>query len=348
LKKDIFMVNQCIKKLSTTKKFKSMHINIFSLLKSCVSICIFQHIFVFSSLGQTYPTRPIKIIVPFTAGGGVDITTRLVSEKLIWNNKVFIENRPGAGSITGTDLVAKSNPDGYTFLMVAPPFTTNAALINNLPYDTLKDFAPITLLATAPLLLVVHPAMPFNTVQELIEYARKQPGKLAYGSSGNGGPQHLAGEIFKSMAKVDIIHVPYKGSAPAAIDLLGGHVQIGFGDLLTVLPYVKGGRLKPLAFTGTQRSSISPEIPTVSESTLPGFEAMTWYGLVAKAGTPQSIINSVQLEVSRVLMLPEIKKRLNEEGTDVVASNPAAFENFIKIEIEKVKRLSKITTIQID
>jgi tripartite-type tricarboxylate transporter receptor subunit TctC len=272
----------------------------------------------------------------------------LVSEKLIWNNKVFIENRPGAGSITGTDLVAKSNPDGYTFLMVAPPFTTNAALINNLPYDTLKDFAPITLLATAPLLLVVHPTMPFNTVQELIEYARKLPGKLAYGSSGNGGPQHLAGEIFKSMAKVDIIHVPYKGSAPAAIDLLGGHVQIGFGDLLTVLPYVKGGRLKPLAFTGTQRSSISPEIPTVSESSLPGFEAMTWYGLVAKAGTPQSIINSVQLEVSRVLMLPEIKKRLNEEGTDVVASNPAAFENFIKIEIEKVKRLSKITTIQID
>ena len=342
------MVNQCIKKLSTTKKFKSMHINIFSLLKSCVSICIIQHIFVFSSLGQTYPTRPIKIIVPFAAGGGVDITTRLVSEKLIWNNKVFIENRPGAGSITGTDLVAKSNPDGYTFLMVAPPFTTNAALINNLPYDTLKDFAPITLLATAPLLLVVHPTMPFNTVQELIEYARKQPGKLAYGSSGNGGPQHLAGEIFKSMAKVDIIHVPYKGSAPAAIDLLGGHVQIGFGDLLTVLPYVKGGRLKPLAFTGIQRSSISPEIPTVSESTLPGFEAMTWYGLVAKAGTPQSIINSVQLEVSRVLMLPETKKRLNEEGTDVVASNPAAFENFLKIEIEKVKRLSKITTIQID
>lgn len=342
------MVNQYIKKLSTTKKFKSMHINIFSLLKSCVSICIFQHIFVFSSLGQTYPTRPIKIIVPFAAGGGVDITTRLVSEKLIWNNKVFIENRPGAGSITGTDLVAKSNPDGYTFLMVAPPFTTNAALINNLPYDTLKDFAPITLLATAPLLLVVHPSLPFNTVQELIEYARKQPGKLAYGSSGNGGPQHLAGEVFKSMAKVDIIHVPYKGSAPAAIDLLGGHVQIGFGDLLTVLPYVKGGRLKPLAFTGIQRSSISPEIPTVSESTLPGFEAMTWYGLVAKAGTPQSIINSVQLEVSRVLMLPEIKKRLNEEGTDVVASNPAAFENFLKIEIEKVKRLSKITTIQID
>lgn len=342
------MVNQCLKKLSTTKKFKSMHINIFSLLKSCVSICIFQHIFVFSSLGQTYPTRPIKIIVPFAAGGGVDITTRLVSEKLIWNNKVFIENRPGAGSITGTDLVAKSNPDGYTFLMVAPPFTTNAALINNLPYDTLKDFAPITLLATAPLLLVVHPSLPFNTVQELIEYARKQPGKLAYGSSGNGGPQHLAGEVFKSMAKVDIIHVPYKGSAPAAIDLLGGHVQIGFGDLLTVLPYVKGGRLKPLAFTGIQRSSISPEIPTVSESTLPGFEAMTWYGLVAKAGTPQSIINSVQLEVSRVLMLPEIKKRLNEEGTDVVASNPAAFENFLKIEIEKVKRLSKITTIQID
>lgn len=342
------MVNQYIKKLSTTKKFKSMHINIFSLLKSCVSICIFQHIFVFSSLGQTYPTRPIKIIVPFAAGGGVDITTRLVSEKLIWNNKVFIENRPGAGSITGTDLVAKSNPDGYTFLMVAPPFTTNAALINNLPYDTLKDFAPITLLATAPLLLVVHPSLPFNSVQELIEYARKQPGKLAYGSSGNGGPQHLAGEVFKSMAKVDIIHVPYKGSAPAAIDLLGGHVQIGFGDLLTVLPYVKGGRLKPLAFTGIQRSSISPEIPTVSESTLPGFEAMTWYGLVAKAGTPQSIINSVQLEVSRVLMLPEIKKRLNEEGTDVVASNPAAFENFLKIEIEKVKRLSKITTIQID
>lgn len=342
------MVNQCLKKLSTTKKFKSMHINIFSLLKSCVSICIFQHIFVFSSLGQTYPTRPIKIIVPFAAGGGVDITTRLVSEKLIWSNKVFIENRPGAGSITGTDLVAKSNPDGYTFLMVAPPFTTNAALINNLPYDTLKDFAPITLLATAPLLLVVHPSLPFNSVQELIEYARKQPGKLAYGSSGNGGPQHLAGEVFKSMAKVDIIHVPYKGSAPAAIDLLGGHVQIGFGDLLTVLPYVKGGRLKPLAFTGIQRSSISPEIPTVSESTLPGFEAMTWYGLVAKAGTPQSIINSVQLEVSRVLMLPEIKKRLNEEGTDVVASNPAAFENFLKIEIEKVKRLSKITTIQID
>jgi len=342
------MIDQCIKKLSTNAKLKSLRLNIFSLLKSCLYICIFQHIFVNSSHSQTYPARPIRIIVPFTAGGGVDITTRLVSEKLTWSNKVVIENRPGAGSITGTDLVAKSNPDGYTFLMVAPPFTTNAALINNLPYDTLKDFAPITLLATAPLHLVVHPSLPLNTAQDLIDYARKQPGKLAYGSSGNGGPQHLAGEIFKSMAKVDIIHVPYKGSAPAAIDLLGGHVQIGFGDLLTVLPYVKAGRLKPLAFTGIQRNSISPEIPTITESTLPGFEAMTWYGLVAKAGTPQNIINSMQLEVSRVLMLPEVKKRLNEEGTDVIASNPGAFENFLKIEIEKVKKLSKVTTIQID
>jgi tripartite-type tricarboxylate transporter receptor subunit TctC len=302
----------------------------------------------FICMGEEYPNRPIKFIVPFTAGGGVDITTRLLAEKLVWNQRIVVENRPGSGSISGTDVVAKSAPDGYTFLMIAPPFTTNAALINNLPYDALKDFAPVSLIATAPLLLVVHPNLAVHTLQELIVYAKTHEGQLAYGSSGNGGPQHLAGELFKSMAKIDMIHVPYKGSAPAAIDLLGGHVQVGFGDLLTVLPYVKSGKLTPLAFTGSKRTLIMPELPSVNESALPGFEAMTWYGLVARAGTPQPLINAMQADIARVMALPEIKKRLSDEGTDVVANDPIAFGGFLKAEIEKVKKLSKITKITLD
>ncbi len=302
----------------------------------------------FICMGEEYPNRPIKFIVPFTAGGGVDITTRLLAEKLAWNQRIVVENRPGSGSISGTDVVAKSAPDGYTFLMVAPPFTTNAALINNLPYDALKDFAPVSLVATAPLLLLVHPNLAVHTPQELIEYAKTHEGQLAYGSSGNGGPQHLAGELFKSMAKIDMIHVPYKGSAPAAIDLLGGHVQVGFGDLLTVLPYVKSGKLRPLAFTGSKRTAIMPDLPSVNESALPGFEAMTWYGLVARAGTPQTLINAMQADIARVMALPEVKKRLADEGTDVVANDPIAFGSFLKAEIEKVKKLSKITKITLD
>lgn len=297
---------------------------------------------------QTYPAKAVHIVVPFAAGGGVDITTRLIAEKLPWGNRVIVENRPGGGSVVGTEVVARSAPDGYTLLMTAPPFTTNAALVANLPYDSLRDFAPVTLAASAPLLVMVHPSLPARSIKELIEIAKARPGQLAYGSSGNGGPQHLGGELFKSMSNVDIVHVPYKGSAPAAADLVGGHVQLGFGDLLTVLPYVKAGRLRPLAVTGLQRSSIMPELPTVAESALPGFEAMTWYGLFARAGTPPAVIATINADFARALKLPEIKDRLAAEGTDVVGNDPATFGAFIQAEIEKVLRLSKIASIRIE
>lgn len=299
---------------------------------------------------QTFPTKPIRIIVPFAPGGGTDIIARLIAQKLAdaWGHQVVVDNRAGGGTVIGTELVAKSAADGYTLLLTANPHTTNAALNHKLPYDTLRDFAPVTMVASAPLIIVVHPSLPARSINELIAVAKARPRQLSYGSSGNGGPQHIAGELFKSMSGIDMLHIPYKGSAPATTDLLGGQVQVGFASMLTVLPFVKAGRLRPLAVTSIRRSAIMPDLPSVDESGLPGYEATTWYGVFAPAGAPRVVVTALNAEIARALKLPEIKDRLAKEGSDVVANDPAAFAAFLQTEIERLRKLATSSGIKLD
>ena len=304
-----------------------------------------------SSAGaQTYPAKTVRMVVPFAAGGGVDVVGRLLAPKLTdaWKQQIVVENRAGGGSVIGTEVVARSAPDGYTLLLTAPPFTTNAALHPKLPYDSLQDFAPVTLVAVAPLIVVLHPSLPVRSIKDLVAVAKARPGQLSYGSSGNGGPQHLAGELFKSMAGVDLVHIPYKGAAPATVDLVGGQVQIGFSNMLTVLTFVKSGRLRPIAVTSAQRTAVIPELPTIAESGFPGYETTSWYGILVRAGTPPAVIATLNADMARALKLPEIRDRLATEGATVVASSPTAFAAFLQAEIERVRKLSTFTVIKLD
>ncbi len=301
-------------------------------------------------LAQPYPAKPVRMIVPFAAGGGTDIIARLIAQKVTdaWGQQMVVENRAGGGSVIGTEVVARSAADGYTLLLAAPPFATNAALLPRLPYDSLQDFAPVTLVATAPLIVVVHPSLPVRSIKELVAAARARPGQLSYGTSGNGGPQHLAGELLKSMADIDLLHIPYKGGAPAVVDLVGGQVQLGFASMLTALPFVKAGRLRAIAVTGARRCAILPNLPAVAEAGFPGYETTTWYGILARAGAPPAVIATLNADIARALNLPEVKDRLAGEGAEVVAGTPAAFASFIQTEIARVRKLSKSTVIKLD
>ncbi|MDB5925316.1 MAG: hypothetical protein JWN13_4252 [Betaproteobacteria bacterium] len=303
-----------------------------------------------TALAQGYPEKAVRIVVPFTAGGGTDILARLIAQKLSdeWGRNVVVDNRPGGGSVIGSELVARSTADGYTLLLTANPHTSNPALVPKLPYDTLRDFAAVTMLASAPLMLVVHPAVPVRSVSELIAYAKARPNQLTYASSGNGGPQHLAGELFKYMAGVEVLHVPYKGGAPAITDLLGGQVQLAFGAMLTVLPHVKGGKLRALAITSAKRSETNPEFPTIAESGVPGFEVMTWYGVLATVGTARTTVLKIQSAMARALTTPEVKERLSRDGLQALGSRPEEFESFVKKEIAKVTQLVKTAGIKAD
>ncbi len=303
-----------------------------------------------SATAQTYPAKTVRLLVPFAAGGGTDVIGRLLAQKLTdaWGQQMVVDNRAGGGSVIGTEVVARSAPDGYTLLLAAPPFTTNAALLPKLPYDSLQDFAPVTLVALAPLIVVIHPSLPVSSIKELVAVAKARPGQLSYGSSGNGGPQHLAGELFKSMAGIDMAHIPYKGGAPATVDLVGGHVQIGFSSMLTVLSFVKSGRLRAIAVTGAQRSAIMRDLPTIAESGYSGYETTTWYGVLGRTGTSPAIISTLNADMARALKSPDIRDKLAQEGAEVIANSPAAFGAFVQTEIDKVRKLSKTTTIKLD
>jgi tripartite-type tricarboxylate transporter receptor subunit TctC len=303
-----------------------------------------------SATAQTYPAKTVRLLVPFAAGGGTDVIGRLLAQKLTdaWGQQMVVDNRAGGGSVIGTEVVARSAPDGYTLLLAAPPFTTNAALLPKLPYDSLQDFAPVTLVALAPLIVVIHPSLPVRSIKELVAVAKARPGQLSYGSSGNGGPQHLAGELFKSMAGIDMAHIPYKGGAPATVDLVGGHVQIGFSSMLTVLSFVKSGRLRAIAVTGAQRSAIMRDLPTIAESGYSGYETTTWYGVLGRTGTSPAIISTLNADMARALKSPDIRDKLAQEGAEVIANSPAAFGAFVQTEIDKVRKLSKTTTIKLD
>lgn len=286
-----------------------------------------------------YPERPIQLIVPQSAGGGADILARTIAAKLSQSlgKQVVVDNRPGAAGIIGTQAVAQAAPDGYTLLMGAiSTHSMNPGLYKaRLPYDPVKNFAPITVVASAPLLVVVNPSVPANSVQELIALAKAKPGKLNFSSAGSGNSTHLAGELFKLSAKVDMVHVPYKGATPAETGLMAGEVSVMFSSILSALPHSKGGKMKALAVTSAKRSPEAPELPTVAESGLPGFEVNPWYGLFAPAGTPPEVVDKLQQEVARIVHMPDVKKRFASLGAEPVGNTPQEFKVFLDQEIAK-------------
>ena len=299
-------------------------------------------VFAAQAAADAYPVRPIRLVVAFPPGGGTDIIARSIAQKLTERiaQQVVVDNRPGAGGNIGTDIVAKSAPDGYTLLMgSAGPLAINASLFAKMPFDPIKDLAPVTLAASTPNVLVVHPSLKAATVNELIALARAKPGEINFASSGYGTPAHLAGELFNSMAGVKLVHVPYKGAAPALADLLGGQVQLMFSTMPPALPHVKDGKLRALAVTSTKRSPAAPELPTVDEIALPGFEANTWHGVVVPAGTPGAIVARLNREIVAVLHLPDVVERLSGQGAEPVGSTPEEFAAYIRAETVKWARV---------
>ncbi len=283
-----------------------------------------------------YPGKPVRIVVPSSPGGGTDILARIVAQKLTENlgQQFVVENRPGAGQVIGIEAVARSAPDGYTLLMAASAIVINEVMYRKPPYATLRDFAPVTLGASLPNILVVHPALPVKSVRELIALAKARPGQLNYSSAGNGTSPHMSMELFRSMAGITITHIPYKGTGPATTDLLAGQVQLSMPNVLTALPQIKGGKLRALGVTSGRRATGLPDIPAIAES-IPGYEAIQWYGVLAPAGTPREIVNKLQSEVARILVLPEVKERLSADGADPVGNRPEEFAAYIRAELGK-------------
>ncbi|MBI3917180.1 MAG: tripartite tricarboxylate transporter substrate binding protein [Betaproteobacteria bacterium] len=293
---------------------------------------------------QDYPIKPIRLVSPFTAGGSSDTLGRLIGIKLAetWNQQIVVENRPGAGGVIGTDFVAKAAPDGYTILLTSSSTVAVApALGVKLPYDSLTDLAPITQVASAHQILVVHPSLPVKSVRELIAFSKSRPGELAFATNGNGTPSHIAGELFEQMAKVDMLAVPYKGGSQGSIAVVSGEVSLTFGSLISMLPYVRGGRLRALAVTGAKRSIALPSLPTVSEAGLRGYEVNNWYGMFAPAATPQNIIAKLNAAIVRVMHLPEVRERLLNLGVEPVGNLPRELAAYMKTEIAKWTQLIK-------
>ncbi|HWM41991.1 MAG TPA: tripartite tricarboxylate transporter substrate binding protein [Burkholderiales bacterium] len=304
----------------------------------------------FCASAQPYPSKPIRVVVPFAAGGIADLYARLIGARVTesWGQPVVVENRTGAGGNIGADAVAKSAPDGYTLVMSAlGPHAVNVSLFSKMPYDPVKDFAAVALVLEAEGLLVVHPSIPVNSVPELIAHARSNPGKLTFASAGMGTASHLAGELFKTMAKVEMTHVPYKGNVPAITDLLAGQTALLFATMPTVLPHAKAGKLRAVATIGAARASATPELPTVGES-LSGFEVNNWIGLFAPAGTPQEVVRRWNAEVLRIMQSPEIQSRLPHEGARFYPKTPDQFAAFVKSEIAKWAPVVKASGARVD
>jgi len=297
-----------------------------------------------------YPTRPIRFVVPFPPGGGNDIMARSVGSRLTeaWGQQVVIDNRPGAGGIIGAEIAARAAPDGYTmFLGGVASHAINPNLHAKLPYDPVKDFVPVSLVAAAPLVLVAHPGLPVKSVRDLVAAARARPGQIHFASNGLGGSSHLAAELFRMMAGVDLTHVPYKGFSPALTDLLSGQVQIMFSSMVPMLPQVKAQRLRALAMTGAKRSAAVPDIPTVAESGVPGYETASWYGVLFPRGTPQPVVTRMQGQVARIVALPDVRERLAAEGAEPMGTTPEAFAHHIATELARWRKVIAAAKIQI-
>lgn len=296
---------------------------------------------------QDWPSKPVRFIVPFPPGGPVDTTARAMTSKLaeLWGQPALVDNRAGAGGILGADIARSAPADGYNFFVCSIHHSVLPSLKKQLPYDILKDFVPVSFGAMFPVILVVHPSLPVKSVPELIAHAKANPGKLSYSSAGVGGGTHLSAELFKSMAGVDMLHVPYKGSAPAMTDLLGGVVQMMFADAPTALPQMRAGRVRPLAVASPQPSALAPELPTIAE-TVPGYEAYSWAAIVAPAGTPDAIVAKASADIVRALGDPEVKQRLLEAGAEAAPSTPEQFGAQLRAEIDKWARVIQAAGIQ--
>jgi tripartite-type tricarboxylate transporter receptor subunit TctC len=290
---------------------------------------------------QSYPSGPMRMVVPFPPGGGTDILGRAIALKLneAWGVPVVVDNRGGANGTIGAAVTAKSPPDGQTLLIVPSGFAVNPSIYKNLPFDSLKDLAPVTQLAASPLVVTVHPSFPPRSIRELVAFLKAHPGTVNYGSSGNGSPPHLATELFNYMTGTQMTHIPYKGAGPAAVDVIAGQIPIYFMNALQAVAHIKSGRLRALAVTSEQRFPTLPDIPSIAEAGVPGYAMTNWYGLLVPGGTPRSAIVKLHAEVVRILGLPEIKERLLNEGATVIASTPDEFTAFLKKEIATNARI---------
>ncbi|HUQ75891.1 MAG TPA: tripartite tricarboxylate transporter substrate binding protein [Burkholderiales bacterium] len=304
----------------------------------------------FASSGQNYPDHPVKVVVPFAVGGSADVYGRFLAAKLseTLGQPFVIENRPGAGAVIGTDAVAKSAPDGYTVLVMSNTHTVNETLIPKKPYDLLRDLAPVTGINSQDLLLVAAPGVKANNLREFIALAKKEPGKLNYASSGPGTPYHLAGELFKHMAGVDIVHVPHKGSDQARTAVLGGQVDIMFDAISTIVQHVSAGKLKALGTTGKARSAVTPNIPTLAEAGIPGYEATIWLGLMAPAATPRPVLERLSGAVNKIINAPDVKENWSKQGAVPMGMTPDEFGKFVREDVTKWAKLVKDTGMKVD
>ena len=302
-----------------------------------------------TSAQSAYPARPVRLLVPSTPGGSVDTLSRAIATRLSdkWSQQVVVDNRPGAGGVIAADLAAKSPPDGYTlFMCTVASCANNVSLYRSLPYDPLKDFEPVTLVATQMLMLLVNPSIPAASVKELVALAKANPGKYSFASAGNGTGGHLSGELFKMLGGIELLHVPYKGVAPALIDVVGGQVSMTFSSILTSLPQVKSGKVKPLAVTGAKRSPAAPDLPTMSEAGVKGYESATWYAVLAPAKTSREIVGKLNTDVVAIIRQPDVRDRLSKEGADPVGSTPQELSAYMRSEIAKWAKVIKAAGVQ--
>ena len=318
-----------------------------SFLAALVLTCSASH-----ALAQAFPTKPARIVVPFAAGGAVDQLARILAKNLSedpgWGQPVLVENRPGGGAMIGTDHVAKSAPDGHTIGLVAASYVIQPILQSKMPFDIFKDLQPVTLATWQPHVLVVHPSVPAQSVKDLIGYAKANPGKLGFASVGPGSGQHLSGETFKSMAGVDIVHVPFSGSAPAVNAMLGGHVGMMIGALPDVQPHIRSGKMRVLAVASLQRVDSMPDVPTVSESGLKGFESIAWFGFFAPSAVPRPVIGQIHAGLTRQMQKPDVREQLVGLGMNVRASTPEEYGAVLKSDYAKFSRVAKLANVKID
>ena len=312
---------------------------------SVLALCLFAGA---AAAQSNYPSRTVRIIVPSPPSGGTDIVARVLAQHFsnAFGQQFFVDNRAGAGNLIGIEAAARAAPDGYTLLVSASTIALNSVLYKKVPYDPVRDFTPITLAATAPNILVVNPKLPINSVADLIAAAKAEPGKLTYGTPGIGTSPHLCMELFKSMAGVDLQHVPYKGTAAAVTDIIGGQIDVAFATALTAKPLIDAGRLRALAVSGPRRSDALPNVPPVAEAGVPGYEAMQWYGLLAPAGTPTAVVERVHAQAIVALRSPEMKARLAADGAEPLGTTPAEFGAYIKRELDKWARVRDAAHIE--
>jgi tripartite-type tricarboxylate transporter receptor subunit TctC len=310
-----------------------------------LGLAIVAAAFALPAMAQSWPTKPVRIVVPFGPGGPADVYARIIGQQLteVFKQQFVIDNKPGAGAVIGTDVVAKAAPDGYTLLMMSNTHTTNETLLANKPYTLMKDLTPVAPVNSSDLVMVVHPSVAAKTLQEFIALAKKEPGKLSYASSGPGTPYHMAGELFKAMTGTDILHVPHKSSGEARNDVMGGHVQMMFDAVTTMKGSVEAGHVRALGTTGDKRSTILPDVPTVAEAGVPGYEATIWLGIMAPTGTPKEIVDRLNAEIAKAVAKPAIREAWAKQGALPMSMTPAEFGTFLNKDIEKWRKVVEVS-----